>query len=65
MVAYADTSFLFSLYGHDANSVLAQQTGSALKVPLAITRGARNFLTFDTRQRSLAVKAGLKVRLRA
>ena len=37
MVAYADTSFLYSLYGHDANSEEARTMGTALKVPLAIT----------------------------
>lgn len=143
MVAYADTSFLYSLYGHDANSAEARTMGNALKVPLAFTPlqrhelrnafrlavfrkamteerceavlaaieadtktgvlvetpvswaevysqaealsaahsktlgtrgfdvlhvaaaialGTKNFLTFDARQKSLAVKAGLKVR---
>jgi predicted nucleic acid-binding protein len=37
MVAYADTSFLYSLYGHDANSAEARTTGSALNAPLALT----------------------------
>ena len=37
MVAYADTSFLYSLYGHDPNSALARATVAALKVPLATT----------------------------
>jgi hypothetical protein len=37
MVAYADTSFLVSLYGQDANSAPAQQMAAALKVPLALT----------------------------
>ncbi len=37
MVAYADTSFLFSLYGHDANSPQARTIGDALKAPLAFT----------------------------
>lgn len=37
MVAYADTSFLYSLYGHDANSAQARTMGNALKVPLALT----------------------------
>ena len=37
MVAYADTSFLYSLYGHDANSAEARTMGNALKVPLAFT----------------------------
>ena len=37
MVAYADTSFLYSLYGHDANSARARTMGNALKVPLALT----------------------------
>jgi len=35
MVAYADTSFLYSLYGHDANSAAARTMGNALQVPLA------------------------------
>lgn len=143
MVVYADTSFLYSLYGHDANSEQARTMGNSLKVPLAFTPlqrhelrnafrlavfrkvmtlerceavlaeietdtktgvlvetpvswaeayteaealsaahsktlgtrgfdvlhvaaaialGTRNFLTFDARQKSLAVKAGLKVK---
>lgn len=37
MVAYADTSFLYSLYGHDANSTQARTMGNALKIPLALT----------------------------
>jgi len=37
MVAYADTSFLYSLYGHDANSAQARTMGNGLKVPLAFT----------------------------
>ena len=37
MVTYADTSFLYSLYGHDANSAQARPMGKALKVPLAFT----------------------------
>ena len=37
MVAYADTSFLYSLYGHDANSTEARTIGNALKIPLAFT----------------------------
>ena len=37
MVAYADTSFLFSLYGHDANSAQARPIGDAFKDPLAFT----------------------------
>ncbi|HOY58045.1 MAG TPA: type II toxin-antitoxin system VapC family toxin [Verrucomicrobiota bacterium] len=37
MVAYADTSFLVSLYGRDANSAPAQQMAAALQVPLALT----------------------------
>jgi predicted nucleic acid-binding protein len=44
MVAYADTSFLFSLYGHDANSARAQTMGNALKVPLAFTQLQRHEL---------------------
>ena len=35
MVAYADTSFLFSLYGNDANSPQARSIGDALNAPLA------------------------------
>jgi predicted nucleic acid-binding protein len=37
MVAYADTSFLFSLYGNDANSPQARTIGNTLKGPLAFT----------------------------
>ena len=37
MVAYADTSFLYSLYGHDANSAQARTMGNSLKAPFAIT----------------------------
>ncbi|MCX6874397.1 MAG: PIN domain-containing protein [Verrucomicrobia bacterium] len=37
MVVCADTSFLYSLYGHDANSAQARLMGNALKVPLAFT----------------------------
>ena len=37
MVAYADTSFLFSLYGHDANSPEARSIGDALETPLVFT----------------------------
>ena len=37
MVAYADTSFLFSLYGHDANSAQALPIGDALEEPFAFT----------------------------
>ena len=37
MVVYADTSFLFSLYGNDANSPLARPIGDALKDSLAFT----------------------------
>ena len=37
MVAYADTSFLFSLYGHDANSPQARPMGDTLQAPLAFT----------------------------
>ena len=37
MVGYADTSFLVSLYGQDANSARAQRIGSALEAPLAFT----------------------------
>ena len=44
MVAYADTSFLYSLYGHDANSAQARNIGTALKVPLAFTSLQRHEL---------------------
>ena len=44
MVAYADTSFLFSLYGHDANSAQARPMGNAFKVPLAFTSLQRHEL---------------------
>jgi predicted nucleic acid-binding protein len=37
MVAYADTSFLVSLYGQDANSAPAQQLAATFKTPLAFT----------------------------
>ena len=37
MVAYADTSFLFSLYGNDANSAQARPIGDSLHAPLAYT----------------------------
>jgi hypothetical protein len=37
MVAYADTSFLFSLYGNDANSPQARSIGDALEAPFAFT----------------------------
>ncbi len=37
MVIYADTSFLFSLYGNDANSPQARTIGDTLKVPLLFT----------------------------
>ena len=37
MVAYADTSFLVSLYGQDANSGPAQEIAAKLKAPLAFT----------------------------
>lgn len=143
MVAYADTSFLFSLYAQDANTVHAGRIVTTLQTPLvftplqrhelrnafrlsvfrreiiaadcqrllgavevdtktgvlveapvswaevyseaealsaahsktlgtrgfdvlhvaaAVALGIRNFLTFDARQKSLAVKAGLKVK---
>ncbi len=143
MVAYADTSFFFSLYAQDANTVQAGQIAATLQSPLVITPlqrhelrnafrlslfrreitaadcqrlldaveadtktgvlvetpvswaeaytgaeslslahtktlgtrgfdvlhvaaaialGTKNFLTFDARQKSLAVKAGLKVK---
>ena len=37
MVAYADTSFLVSLYGRDANSAPAQELAANLAAPLAFT----------------------------
>ena len=37
MVAYADTSFLFSLYGNDANSPQARPLGSTLTAPFSFT----------------------------
>jgi len=37
MVAYADTSFFFSLYGNDLNSPRARSIGDALEAPLAFT----------------------------
>ena len=37
MIAYGDTSFLFSLYGNDTNSAQAWTIGDALKLPFAFT----------------------------
>ena len=37
MVAYADTSFLVSLYGQDSNSAPAQKMSAKLAEPLAFT----------------------------
>ena len=37
MVAYADTSFLFSLYAQDANTHKAAHIGKSLRTPIAIT----------------------------
>ena len=37
MVAYADTSFLVSLYGQDANSLPAQRMAATFEAPLAFT----------------------------
>lgn len=37
MVAYADASFLVSLYGQDANSAEAQRLAAGLKAPFALT----------------------------
>ena len=37
MVAYADTSFLVSLYGQDANSAPAQEIAASIHAPLAFT----------------------------
>lgn len=143
MVAYADTSFLFSLYAQDANTAQAGRISAAFNAPIAFTPllrhelrnafrlavfrrdmtseqcralletieadiktgalvetpvawakvyaeaealgaahteklgtraldvlhvaaaaalGAKNFFTFDTRQKALAVKAGIKVK---
>ena len=59
MVAYGDTSFLFSLYGNDANSAQAWTIGDALKVPLAFTPLHRHELRNAFR---LAVKVGMKVK---
>jgi len=36
-VGYADTSFLFSLYGNDVNSPQARSIGNTLEAPLAFT----------------------------
>jgi len=37
MLAYADTSFLLSLYGQDANSAAAQAVAATIKSPLTFT----------------------------
>ena len=37
MVVYADTSFLFSLYTHDANSAKAQAIGQTLNATIVFT----------------------------
>ena len=37
MIAYADTSFLVSLYGQDAHSARAQALAATFRVPLALT----------------------------
>jgi hypothetical protein len=37
MVAYADTSFLFSLYAQDANTAQAARIGGTLQTPLLLT----------------------------
>lgn len=37
MVIYADTSFLFSLYANDANSVQSRTLGRALRAPITFT----------------------------
>jgi len=42
MVAYADTSFLVSLYGRDTNSAPAQELACKLVVPLAFTAFLRH-----------------------
>ena len=49
MVAYADTSFLFSLYGHDANSPQAQMMGTRSKSRLPSLRcsGMNSATPFD------------------
>ena len=71
MVAYADTSFLFSLYGNDAHSPQARSIGDALHAPLAFTplhrhelRNAFRLAVFRhvlTRERCRAVLAELEV----
>ena len=75
MVAYADTSFLYSLYGNDANSEQARTMGSALKVPLALTplqrhelRNAYRLAVFRkvmTEQRCKAVLAQIEADTKA
>jgi predicted nucleic acid-binding protein len=44
MVVYADTSFLFSLYANDANTVQAHILGQSLKSPIAFTLLQQNEL---------------------
>ena len=71
MVAHADTSFLFSLYGNDANSPQARSIGDALKTPFAFTplhrhelRNAFRLAVFRrvmTPERCRAVLAGIEV----
>lgn len=69
MVVYGDTSFLYSLYGHDANSAEARTMGNTLNVPLAFTplqrhelRNAFRLAVFRkvmTEERCGAVLAGI------
>ncbi len=42
MVAYADTSFLVSLYGRDAHSAWAQELAGRLNAPLVVTSFLRH-----------------------
>jgi predicted nucleic acid-binding protein len=57
MVAYADTSFLVSLYSRDANSGPAQEMASKLSAPLAFTpflrHEARNALRLAVFRREI------------
>ena len=59
MVVYADTSFLFSLYAQDANTVQAARIGGSLNAPLVLTPLQRYELRNAFR---LAVKVGMKVK---
>lgn len=70
MVVYADSRFLYSLYGHDANSAEARTMGNKLKVPLAFTQLQRHelrsafrlavFRKVMTEDRCAAVLAGIE-----